>query len=327
MKSPFVGAPSPATLSRNKGARPVRLRPITRPPLSRGGPSARHGSRRPCRKLRRRTLREFFVREVPRGVVRPIEVGEVAFATDLENQFSDAEIVERLPDSGVVGPRQLEREGDRVVSSQHPGQPQDEVERQGRLALLGFLDQRRVGKVDRRSELLDRDPGGLPGRAQEFARLADRSLLAGRARKAPRRRDRRLRRPLGDPERRIRPRGELVRDPHDRRRPGGGCGRGGRRGRLGRTRLGALRHIRFRTGRGRHCFPLGLSFDAPCGFRSAFPSRSERYHRHSACNTAALSIAARLRAIPSRLPLRRRLPCLRRCLGGWSVTAKRASGW
>ena len=100
-------------------------------------------------------MREVFVREAACGVVRPIEVGEVALAAGLHHQLADPEIVERLPDSGVVGARELQGEGDRVVPAQHPGEPQDEVEWEGRLALLGFLDQRRVGKVDRRSELVE----------------------------------------------------------------------------------------------------------------------------------------------------------------------------
>ena len=38
-------------------------------------------------------MREVFVRQAPRGVVRPIEVGEVALAAGLHHQLADPEIV------------------------------------------------------------------------------------------------------------------------------------------------------------------------------------------------------------------------------------------
>jgi hypothetical protein len=46
-------------------------------------------------------MREVFVREAARGVVRPIEIGEVALAAGLHHQLADPEIVQRLPDSGL----------------------------------------------------------------------------------------------------------------------------------------------------------------------------------------------------------------------------------
>ena len=40
-------------------------------------------------------MRKLLVRKAPRGVIRPIEIGEVAFAAGLDDQLADPEIVER----------------------------------------------------------------------------------------------------------------------------------------------------------------------------------------------------------------------------------------
>src|SRR5271165_2048775 len=52
-------------------------------------------------------MRELLVRQAARGVVRPVEVGEVALAPDLKHKLVDSEIVQRLPDARIVGTRQF----------------------------------------------------------------------------------------------------------------------------------------------------------------------------------------------------------------------------
>ena len=83
------------------------------------------------------------IREVPGGVARTVDVDEVVLAPRMLDQPADAQRLQRAADGRAVGVGEVQHERNRVVARQDRREPEDHLEGQRRLAVLGELEQHR----------------------------------------------------------------------------------------------------------------------------------------------------------------------------------------